>query len=68
MPKSQSMVVGDEVDVLDTSNDRVLQGFVRIREAGKVQAYITRFKNTMWFDEDGETRLGRFRLVGRTKR
>lgn len=56
---------GDTVVVLDTSNKRELEGFVRMLDGKRVQVYITRFKNTMWFDEGGLTRLGRFKLQGR---
>lgn len=66
--RTNRLVVGDEIDILDTSNDKVLQGFVRQLDAGRVQAYVTRFKNMMWFDEQGQTRLGRFTLQGRTAR
>lgn len=67
MPKirGRSLVVGDKVTVLDTSNDKQLEGFVRIIEGRLVQVYVTRFKNNIWFDEGGTTRLGRFKLEGR---
>ena len=62
--RGKSIVVGDEVDVLDTSNDRIFQGFVRQIDGERIQAYITRFKSSIWF-EDGETPRGRFILQGR---
>lgn len=67
MPKirGESLVLGDEVVVRDTSNDKALVAWVRVIEGQKVQVYVERFKNTMWFDEAGKTRLGRFVLEGR---
>lgn len=59
--------LGQPVDVLDTANDNILQAYVRQVEGDKVQVYVERFENTMWFNEAGTTRLGRFHLKGRTK-
>lgn len=59
------MEIGDSVNVLDTSNNKILSGYVRKLEQGKTQVWIDRFKNLMWFESDGTTRLGRFKLMGR---
>ena len=63
--RGKSIVPGDKVAVKDTSNGKELVAFVRVIEGEKVQVYVERFKNTMWFDEAGNTRLGRFQLGGR---
>lgn len=65
MVDKMKVVVGDEVQVLDTSNGKLLEAFVRRLDKGKIEVYVTRFKNTMWFDEAGKTRLGRFQFQGR---
>lgn len=65
MNRTKAYQPGDTVVVLDTSNQRELEGFVRMLDGKRVQVYITRFENTMWFDESGLTRLGRFKLQGR---
>lgn len=56
------MKSGDKIQVLDTSNDRILEGVVRQVEGNKVEVYVLRFENYMWF-ADGVTRLGRFKLI-----
>lgn len=65
MKKPRSLVVGDLVQVLDTANGKLLEAFVRQLNHDSTQVYVTRFKNTMAFDSEGKTRLGRFELKGR---
>jgi hypothetical protein len=59
-------LVGDKVEVEDTSNGRTLEGIVRQTKdrEGKVEVYMLRFKNSMEFIR-GVTARGRFKLVGK---
>ena len=52
---------GDEVEIDDTSNGKTLKGVVRKVEGQRVEVYVTRFGNFMWFDR-GKTDKGRFKL------
>lgn len=63
-PNLTRLQVGDKVGLLDTANDKELEAFIRQLDGGKVQVYVTRFKTTMWLDQAGQTRLGRFKLLG----
>lgn len=52
---------GDEVVILDTSNNNRLQAYVRQVEGERVQVWVRRFESLMWFVR-GTTTRGRFKL------
>ena len=56
------MSIGDEIVVIDTSNQKELYGYVsRIFPGGRINVYIRKFGNHMEF-VNGKTTKGRFKL------
>lgn len=56
------MNLGDEVEVIDTSNGRKLQAYVRRTLPSETEVYVVRFGNNILFDQRGITAKGRFKL------
>lgn len=51
---------GDELVVKDTSNGKELKAWFRMRTKHMLFLFIERFNDTMRFQDDGKTGLGRF--------
>jgi hypothetical protein len=53
---------GEDVVILDRSNDARLAGRVTKVTASETEVYVSKWDSFFSFDTEGESKLGRFRL------